>query len=364
MKPILWTLLALGLSLPLCGQTAFSKGDHMLELTGIINQYLDYFQAEQQEDQAAFNIRDIRFILAGEQQSSNFKYQLMVDFADLGAPDSLEQFLKDAYVNIDLPSKFDLFVGYQRLPFGRSSNVSIFSTVFSQRPDISGGALYYRRNLGLVLRKKMLSDRINLYGGAFNGGNGIQFNNQLANAPNRLTYVMRADIAFPTRVRFEALDIRQTPIPLFSVGLNAMYTQHEREVEAALFPLEVDGQKWITALDMAFFYQGLSLQLEVTRAWIHRGPGADNQSSGIHLAANYFFKELKSVLAIRYEDYNPDDSRYPDNFRALSFAYNLLLDQSQDKVLRIEYRHMLDEDNPVTPLRNARSWQVGWQFRF
>ncbi|MEL7124318.1 MAG: porin [Bacteroidota bacterium] len=346
-------------------QTTFSSGNHVLEMTGIINTYLSYFDRNAEEDQFGFELRDVRFLLSGEHYPA-FKYQIMVDFADLGSSDSLENFLQDAYVNIDLPSKFDLFVGFQRMPFGRNSNVSTFSSVFHERPFISGGSLYYRRNLGLVVRKKFMDDLINLHVGLFNGGNSLRLRDSKSNT---MSFVFRTDLSFPTKILYEEVDVRLTPVPLFSIGLNTMFTQHEREVEQNFFPIEIDGQKWISAIDLAFFFQGFSFQLEATQSWANRNNSATQdladafESYGLHFSTNYFFKNINSLLSFRYEIFNPDNSRYDHDFQSISVGFNFLVNQSHDQVFRAEYRHFF-EDNNDTTFSNSREVHLGFQFRF
>lgn len=359
------TICCLYFSIVSSAQTTFVKGSNVLELSGILNTYYSFIDHQGTSNNFGFDFRDARFILAGE-SGRRLKFQLMVDFSDLNAIDTTDGFVKDAYVNLDLPSKFDIFFGYQRVPFGRISNISIFTTVFNDRPTISSGALYYRRNLGVVLKKKLLTDRLNIFAGIFNARN----QNRLSEIQiNGLTYAIRIDYSTASTIQNEELDIRHSPIPVFSIGLNAMHSDHNQNLEFELFPLEIEGRKWITAIDMALFYQGFSFQFEATKAWakndqnIGIGFSNDFKSTGYHFSANYYFKKLRSVLGSRYEAFCPNDFKFDSNFKSVSFAYNYLFDQSQDVVLRLEYKYFLSLDD-ISFLNNSRQVHLGLQYKF
>jgi hypothetical protein len=351
--------------LPAVSQITFVKGDNAIELSGVLNSYFRTFDPAQGNPLSAFDLRDARLVISGEHHP-RFKYEFALDFAEVNDETRLDYFIIDANVNIDLPSGFDAYVGFQRLPISRNSNVSAFVSVFSRRPPMSGGALYNRRGMGVMFRKKMAHNRVNFHAGVFDSQGAVR---NINGKQISLAYVARADFAFPARVRFEEVDVRHSPDPLFAVGLNFLYSQHSEEREVELFPLYLDGSKTLGAVDFAFMYEGVSVQAEVTRAWLQRDDDAEDSlpgsfvSQGMHVSVNYYAKSIKSVFAARFETFNPNSALYDAAFNVLTFGYNFLVDGSRDVVIRTDFRYFLNEDISDTPY-NEYAWNLGFQFRF
>lgn len=351
--------------LTLSGQVSFTKGNHALELSGIINSYFGWNDVKDNPNQYGYNLRDVRFIINGEQHP-RFQYQFMVDLADISKNNDANQFLLDAFLNIDFPNQWDLYIGYQRLPFSRNSNVSTFNSVFSERPDISDGSLFYRRDLGVIVRKKGFDQHINMQAGIFNGDGSLEIGEE---KDGGLVYVGRIDFTFPGRIKYEEVDIRHSPLPLFSVGLNVLYTSQNREKEQDLFPLMVDGRKKVLGMDAHFAFRGWTVQGEWTNGWVDRNISTSPslpvslESHGFHLSTNYYFKNARSVVALRYEQYNPNNSVHTSDLQALTLGYNYLVDQSQDVVFRADWRFLLSDKEAIPGLEQIIS-RVGMQFRF
>ena len=351
-------------TLPLTGQVTLSGGNNALELTGIVNTYLNSTSSNGNSSYG-FVLDDARLRLVGERHPS-FSYRLEIDFAAINQ-DSLSEFvIVDAFVNIDLPKSWDAYIGFQQLPVSRNSSISRFNSVFSRRPPMSGGALYYRRSIGAYMRKKMVHDRLNMYAGAFSNRGALRnFSTNTA----KLAYVARVDFSLPGRMREEEVDIRHTPVPLVGIGLNFIHTRHTREERVEMFPLEIQGRKIVGILDLALMYQGFSLQFEITNAWLKRDDDADPalpkefNSGGFHTSINYFSKKWKSVFAARLEYFTPDDSAYDENFAAITLGYNYLVGQSHDFVVRADYRFFLNDDLSGTSYAENEV-NVGLQYFF
>ena len=346
-------------------QVTFARGDNVLELSGVLNSYFSMLKAPDGGTSYTFRLRDARLMLRGEHMPK-FKYQFMIDFAEVNSESRLDYFIVDAYVNIDLPSGTDAYVGFQRLPISRNSNVSTFVSVFSRRPPISDGALYYRRGMGAMIHKKFVYNRLNLYAGAYSNSGALR---NFEDETLRLAYVGRVDFAFPGRSRFEEVDIRHSPIPVFGIGLNFLNTRHKSELREEMFPLQIQGRKNVGAIDLGIMYQGFSFQFEITQAWLKRDDDADAElardfmSNGLHASINYYFKSFKSLFAFRFELFNPDDSIFSDEFTVLTFGYNFLVDQSHDIVIRADYRFFIGGDLTETTY-NDEELNIGLQFRF
>jgi hypothetical protein len=353
------------MSLSASGQITFVKGDNAIELSGVLNSYFRTFDPAQGNPVSAFDLRDARLKISGEHHP-RFKYVFTLDFAEVNDETRLDYFIIDAYVNIDLPNMFDAYVGFQRLPISRNSNVSAFASVFSRRPPMSGGALYNRRGMGAMFRKKMAHNRVSFHAGVFDANGAVR---NINGKQISLAYVARADFAFPSRVRFEDVDVRHSPNPLFAFGMNFLYSKHSEEQEVELFPLYIDGQKTLGAIDFAFMFQGISLQAEVTRAWLERDDDAEDGlagsfvSQGMHVSLNYYYKAIKSVFAARFETFNPNSVLYDAPFNVMTFGYNYLVQGSQDVVIRTDFRYFLNDDISDTPY-NEYTWNLGLQFSF
>ena len=365
MRSLIFILAVLSIPVAVKSQITFAKGDNAIELSGVLNSYFRAFDPAMSNPIMAFDLRDARLVLSGESHP-RFKYEFALDFAEVNDETRLDYFIVDAYVNVDLPSMFDAYLGFQRLPISRNNNTSAFSSVFSRRPPMSGGALYYRRGMGVMFKKKMAHNRVNFHAGIFDNNGAVRNINgkQIA-----LAYVARVDFALPARVRYEEVDIRHSPDPLVGVGFNFLYTKYSDELEEELFPLHIDGKKTIGAVDLAFMYQGFTLQAEVTRAWLDRDEDAEDAlpdnfiSQGMHVSLNYYYKKIASVFAVRFETFNPNDVLYDSPFNAMTFGYNFLVNGSQDVVVRTDFRYFLNEDISETPY-NEYEWNLGLQFRF
>ena len=87
------------------------------------------------------------------------------------------------------------------------------------------------------------------------------------------------------------------------------------------------------------------------------------RAGGYILAANYYFKSIKSVVAVRFDEMNPNDL-VPDNTRqTIGVAYNYCVGGFQDIVWRIEYRHHLEEKATNKPWK-PHEIRTAFQYRF
>lgn len=346
-------------------QVTFSRGNLALELKGSLNTYLSILTTDNRENLYGFELRDARITLQGENHS-RFKYKFEIDFAAVNSDLRADYFIIDAQVNIDLPDRFDAYVGFQRLPISRNSHVSVFNSVFSRRPPMSGGALYYRRGLGVVMQKKMLNNRFNIHAGVFNNNGAIRHFDE---GSVKLSYVARIDFALPSRARYEEVDIRMSPVPVFGIGANFLHSRYSDEIELELFPLHVNGRKMLTSVDVMLMYRGFSIQGEYTYAWLNRNEDADASlasefnSGGLHTSLNYFIKDISTVVAGRFEMFNPNNALYDEQFVALTFGANYLVSKGHDIVVRTDFRFFVNDDISETPF-NQRALHLGFQMRF
>jgi len=84
--------------------------------------------------------------------------------------------LMDAYVKYKGLKFIDIQVGYGKTPYSRNSLVPFFLSPYWQRAQITRGDIFSRRDIGVTLSQSFWKQRINVYGGIYNGiGENLYF---------------------------------------------------------------------------------------------------------------------------------------------------------------------------------------------
>ena len=375
----------------LWSQVTISNGVHNLEISGSISGYYNYRilkpdASNQELNKNRFRLRDAQIQLEGR-VGRTWEYELQLDIADIASGQSMidgeNPGLMDAYVIYKGIKYFDIQAGFGKTPYSRNSMVPFVFSPYWQRAQIVRGDIFTRRDVGITLSQSFWKQRINLYGGVYNGLGEISLRGD-NDATGSVEYIARADFAYPARFRYREIDDRQVPIPMFQVGINGRYTKRNLP-EGGTFPAfsggeyglrVLDGERYVYGLDAAFIYKGLSGSFEIHQ---YRGqPRLEShpllqglpieQTERYFLAGgwvgqlNYFWKSWKTILSVRYEQLDLNDLITGRSER-LSFAVAYQIN-GFNSMLKFQYFNILREEELIDPLRWTEQFRIGWQFLF
>lgn len=253
-------------STPLSAQYTLNKGYDNIEIRGSVTSLLKHrwypdsaeYSIEKQHKNL-MRLKDARIRLKGSSMKSKFKYELHLDFANLANNSNQPEVpLLDGYVTYCGP--LDVTLGYTKLPFSRESMTPIIYSPWLKRSMIVDEG-QSRRDVGIHLEKGFLSDKINVYASYVNGLPEIS-----KQQDDSLGYelVTRIDLAYPTKMKYRAVDLSRSHIPVVSIG-SSMRRSHKGQIydadDETIFN-GVDGVKQSISGDLAIMYKGFSVLVE------------------------------------------------------------------------------------------------------
>jgi len=170
--------------------------------------------------------------------------------------------------------------------------------------------------------------------------------------------------AYPAKYQREFIDWRTSPVPVFECGIGGEHAFDGVTAGGGYNYLTVDGTKWVYGADASVFYKGFSLQVEADQMQatpigspqllIGEGTVYSNFKAGGYIVElNYLCKPLKSVFAVRWDQYTPTNLAYGNYENTLSFAYNYNIKQNF-LCLKIAYE---DHFNQTYPAPNGTIWK-------
>ncbi len=374
----------------LISQISFTNGDHSLEISGSISTYYNYrFYKDGQTDfkKNRFNLRDAQLQIEGRYKNK-LEYEFQADFADLAAGSTVvvdpeNPGLMDASVTFKYIPKVNITAGYGKLPYSRSSLVPFIYSPYWQRAELVRGDIFSRRDVGITLSSSLWKQRVNLFLGAYNGLGELSLRGD-NDATGKLEYVARAELAYPSRYRYQDIDHRVSPIPMFVVAASARHTNRPL-APGRFFPQGsqgeymvkvIDGKKQGISLDASFQYMGFSAQFEMHR--FHLYPQSENNAlfqgtdktfnegllrvGGFYTQINYFSKPLQSIFSARFETLNMNDLAVGE-LRRISFAYAFQFN-GFISMLKAQYFMNLKEEAIINPLNWTEQFRIGLQHTF
>jgi len=260
-------------------------------------------------------------------------------------------------------------MGYQKVCYSRANDISTFESPFWQRAEITRGDFFRRRDVGVTLDKAALHDKLHLYAGIYSGQGEEIVSTGDNDASGRPEYIARAEYAWPAKFRDREVDYVRTNVPHFLVGVNGRYADKAAYTGSEYGLATINGQKRVGGADFEFQYKGFTLMAEAQRAGMTprdtallNGKATRTRllnAGGFLVAANYYYEPLKSVLAVRYDTFNPNDLVLGDALPSVSVAYMYLFDQTRS-ALRIVYSHRLKDENAATAWQENQL-RVGYQ---
>ncbi|MCL7989327.1 OprO/OprP family phosphate-selective porin [Sphingobacterium sp. lm-10] len=385
MKNLLIILFAFS-TLTVQAQVTVASGDHVVEIGTVLSSYLNFRTikpdaSNQNQNNDRFRLRDARFYISGR-IGNDYEYKLQADLSSLGARevDPETPALYDAYIKYKGFKPFNITAGYGKLPYSRFSMVAFKHSPYWQRAQVVRGDLFSRRDVGVMLDKSLWNQQINIYAGVYTGVGELflQGDNDPSGA---FEYVGRIDFAFPSRYRYQDIDTKISPVPMFAIGANTRYSNRNLPEGASFISGHdgrygikvINGKKLGVGIDATFQYQGFSAQFEsqLFKATPQhpddpnlRGlpPELTNgyfKFGGLVAQANYFFKPAKTIISGRYEELNLNDL-IPGSSQRLSGAIAFQINGFRS-MIKAQYFNILREES-IDPLRWTEQFRIGWQF--
>ena len=151
-----------------------SNGDNVLEIGGIVSSYINLRTYENgitpKLKNNTFKLKDARLDLNGK-FGKDFDYHLQMDFGSMEAVyDPAMTPLNDAHITYKgLKKVFNIRFGYGKLPYSMNSFVDHEWTPFWERPMVTKGDFFSRRDIGIRLDRSFWNDRIKSFVGMYSG---------------------------------------------------------------------------------------------------------------------------------------------------------------------------------------------------
>jgi hypothetical protein len=378
-----------------------SSGDNVLKVGTIISSYLDLRQyptgAVPDYTKNTIKLKDARLDLKGK-VGDNYEYHLQLDFGAWGptyAPDGGP--VDDANITYKGFRKlFNIQVGYGKLPFSLNSLVEHYESPYWERPEVSKGDFFSRRDLGITLTRSFWDSRIKGALGVYTGTGEVALGGT-NDASGAFEYVGRVEFSYPEAHNEEIIDTKGLTTPNFSIGLNGRYTKRDigpTANDASFLPGEegamlnssdslmelkvINGTKYILGADISILYRGFSAQLETDNMKatpenpndpLLQGKGALTnylKAGGWYATLNYFSKPIKSIFSIRYDEMNASDlvAGVSDHL-AGGVSYQI---KGFNSMLKFEFDQNLQEQSnlkyggePINTNKWHNEFRLGWQ---
>lgn len=289
-----------------------------------------------------------------------------------------------AYEGKKLP--FHVKFGYDKLPYSMGSLNDVYSTPFWSHPNLVGGDMFSRRDLGVTLYRSFWEKRVNVYGGVYSGlgENVFEYGGDASGKPE---YVGRIDVSYPKRYKYDLIDAEVSPVPVFRVGINARYADKTQPAGYSIYTdapdapgsygLRIaDGKRMAYGGDFTFKYMGFSANLEGhilelrptdnSNPLYEATPAAFNKgyvkAGGYVGGVNYNWSAIHSVFAVSFEDINWNDLiKGEEQWLYFGYAYNVV---GFNSVFKVQYYLPVKEDAAQDPLKYTGQIRVGYQIVF
>lgn len=353
-------------------QYTFYKGNGYLELSGYITTYYNYrfYPSGTTDFKKNRFVLDYGVLKLDGTVNKIWNYQLQLNSTALFDPQSNDGFMMQATASYNaLKDNLSISIGYDKVPFCRASLVANTESPFLQRPEVARGEVFNRRDIGVKASYSLWNKKINLYAGAYTGMGALSLQGDNDESGN-LEYVGRAEFSWPARYRYHEVDFNHINIPVISFGVDGRYAKKKTATGIDYSILTVDGEKISYSGDISAAWKGFSAQVGAVRVQITPNdslalfskPTSYYMTGGFIAQLNYYFIKYKSVLAVRYDEYNQNDLITGDREGTISIAYNYLFDGLRS-CIKVHYMKRL-EDPDATEIWNDDQLRIGLQLLF
>ena len=370
-----------------------SSGDNVLEIGGIVSSYLNLrtYNAGVTPNYSknTFKLKDARLDIHGH-FGNDLDYHFQLDFGGWAAVyDPAAPLLDDAYFTYKgLRKLFNIRFGYGKVPYSLNSLIDHEWTPYWERPLVTKGDFFSRRDLGLRLSRAFWADRIEAYTGIYTGVGEYVLGG--SNDPSGMfEYIGRVEIGYPERrTEHEAIiDTKNSSKPNFQIGLNARASNRSLPLGSGFISGEtgalvdspynfkvVNGEKYIYGADISVEYKGFSVQAEThilkgtpqnaTDPLLVGLPKTTTngyfKAGGWYATANYFSKPLRSIFSVRYDELNANDLiAGKSQHLASAYCYQL---RGFHSMVRVEWDRILNETESINISKYDNQFRIGWQF--
>ena len=371
-----------------------SNGDNSIEFGGTMStyyQYRDYSPGSKSKmDKNTFKLKDARFDIKGA-YGEDYEYHLQVDLAAMNnSTDPAAPPVYDAnFTYKGLKKSVGTFIiGWDKLPYSYSSLIEHEWSPFWERPEITKGDFFSRRDVGIRLERTFLHDKMKYYAEVSTGVGEVALGN--VNDPSgALEYIGRLEYSYPERRKKEFLDTKISKTPYFTIGVNGRYSNRRLPVGKSFLPGEngallddtarnfkvIDGEKLIYGADICMMYQGFSAQFEIhqlkgtpqniTSPLVYAPENGKYYSNflagGWYGQLNYFAKALKTSFSLRYDELNASSLVKGDSKHlAAAVTYQL---RGYHSMLKAEFlRNLSQTETAIVSSGWQNQYRIGWQF--
>ncbi len=346
-KRLLQIIVLLTITISANCQVSFSNGSTVTEIqtaTVVTYNHRFYDSTERNHKKNGPALDDAR--IAIESRSSKFEFKFEFDLAVMGNAvlDPTAPPITEAYFVYKGLNFVNIKTGFSKIPFSRDNLQEHFDMPFMSRPELDKSTIFARRDVGVTLYRTFWNEKINAYAGMYSG-QGESVLTTMNDASGSAEFAGRVDVSYPCKYKYIQVDEVHSPIPIIQVGLNARYinkpvaTGYGNSVFA-----DLNHEKSIMGFDVSGAYQGFTFQVEMDQAKIVPNnisqldgfPTTYYRTGGATIQLNYHSKLLRSVFAVRYDELNPNDLTQDDTRKAVSFAYNYLIN-SYRCALKVQY---------------------------
>jgi Phosphate-selective porin O and P len=372
MNRVIIFFLVLSCSIDMAAQFSIATDNKSLQFSGyIVSFYNQRFYDANTTDHSKnrFNLDFAVFQMQGV-TANRVRYELQLNFPAIYAVDATDEFLMQATTEYrNKKNNFGIQVGYDKLPFSWASMMPQNESAFMQRAEVVRGKTFNRRDLGVTITQGFLNKRLLLIAGVYTG-QGMQ-SIIGDNDPNgKFLYAGRLEASFPARYRNEEVDMNHTPIPRVCIGADGSYSEKTLTTGTDYPILTVNGTKTSYSGDVTASWRGFSMHLERITFRIQPNdttvllgkPTDYYLAQGVIAQCNYYSKKLKSIFALRYDEFNPNDLALGDNRETVSAAYNYLIN-GMNSSIKVHYFHRLKAENAAAPWSDDQL-RIGWQVKF
>lgn len=364
-------------------QISLTDSKNSLEFSGVMGvlyNYRFYQNPSTNTDfsKNTFSLSTARIKMEGK-KGRNWEYQFQFDLARLSNQDPGE-FPAILDANCTYNGPITVTMGFQKLPYSRSSLVPFQFQPYWQRAEIARGYIFSRRDVGVTLEKSFWKQRAKIQAGVYSGqGEYIltAITGGDGDPSGKPEFVGRAEVSWPGRYRYsEVFDTRHVPYPMIAIGANGRYTQRSSSIKGVTdFDLKfVQGKKYVYGLDIAAQYMGLSALFEIHQLKMFPTGQDTNflrarqttyfRAGGYIAQLAYYAKRIKSGFLIRYDNLVPSDLIPNYLVSNVSFCYDYMV-KGTKSMLRLQYIKRTGPENLAVPSKFLDDVvKVGWQFAF
>lgn len=353
-------------------QSTIAAFDRNLQFSGYVVSFYNMRFYDPADMNHAKNRMNLDFAVFDVQHANQkgIRSEIQINIPALFSTDPSDEFLMQATTEWrSRKGNGGIQMGYDKLPFSWASMLPQNESAFLQRAECIKGKTFNRRDLGVTVWKSFFNRRLTATGGVYTGEgiNSITGDND----PNgKFLYAGRVEGSFPARYRIEEVELDNTPKPRLMLGACGMYSEKSVTTGTDYPILTVNGKKISTGADITASWHGFSLHGE----WVNfkivpndslalLGKPTDYfRAQGVIAQCAYHIKKMKTTVALRYDEFNPNDLILGDSRQTASIALNYLFD-GMDNVLKVHYFYRMKAQNAIQPW-SENQIRIGWQIRF